>query len=202
VGKFEEILELLPTPGTIYFYTPEDFTDDTPDYLVEPARIQSLVMAYVRSISVGNYERPRVPACEELGSSSSAPANERQIIVNAQCLSGNIKLKPGYNCAITQVVNANTLTVTAFKRDNGVEDETAEICQYGSELPLYAGQTPAEGEVFLSGGPACDDLITSINGIGGPNVNIAADAGIQIVPDGDNSIKIDVTPNIIQQNCG
>jgi hypothetical protein len=94
------------------------------------------------------------------------------------------------------------LTVTAFKRDNGVEDETAEICQYGSELPLYAGQTPAEGEVFLSGGPACDDLITSINGIGGPNVNIAADAGIQIVPDGDNSIKIDVTPNIIQQNCG
>lgn len=203
VGRLDELKELLPTAGTIQFYATISAAT-TPDYVVEPARVQSLVRAYLRAISAANYERPRVPSCAELNSSSSTNAEpqERQIIINATCISGNVKLKPGYNCAIRQVDNTSTLTVSAFKRDRGVEESSAEICQYGSELPLFPGQQPPAESPFLSGGPACDDLITSINGVGGNNVIIAADAGIQIVPFGENSIKIDVTPNIVQQNCG
>lgn len=203
IGKFDELLVLLPTIGVVEFYAPTDITDEyTPDYIVEPSRAQSLVRAYVRAISAANYARPRVPSCDETGSSSSSNSEERQIIINATCLRGDIKLKAGYNCAINQTTTANTITVNAFKRDRGVNDPNEEICRYGSELALYEGHVPAEGDEFLSGGPTCADLITSINGIGGPNVTIAADPGIQIVSIDENSIKIGVTPNIIQQNCG
>lgn len=204
VGRLDELKELLPAVGVITFYAPTLITaEDTPDYTVEPARAQSLVRSYVRSIGVANYARPRVPDCGE-SSSSTTPMedSEREIIVHSTCIRGNIKLKAGYNCAIRQPNNTNTLTVTAFRRDRGVTEAETEICQYGSELPLIPGQVPPEGRPFLSGGPACDELITSINGVGGNNVVIAADAGIQIVSLGDNSIKIDVTPNIVQQNCG
>ena len=203
VGRLAELAEILPGNGAINFYTPENITAaDTPDYVVEPGRVQSLVRAYVRSISVGNYERPRVPSCAELNDENFDPDAEKQIVVNARCLKSNIKLRPGYNCAIQQNTTENSLTVTAFRRDGGVSDPDAEICQYGSELPLTPDQTPPDGSVFLNGGPACSDLITSINGVVGPNLTINADPGIQIVPEGGNSIKIDVTPSIIQQNCG
>lgn len=204
IGRLDDLIELLPTAGSLSFYAPEAISPTTmPDYTVEPARIQSLVMGYVRAICVGNYERPRVPTCEELESSSSSPAPERQILVNATCIRNNVKLKAGYNCAITQNTGTNTLTVAPFRGDrSGTDDPENEICQYGSELPLYEGHVPPEGSVFLSGGPACKDLITSINGVGGSNITIAAGPGIQIVSDEDNSIKIDVTPNIVQQDCG
>lgn len=206
VGVLSELLELMPTPETIAFYVPEEITlTDTPDYLVEPARLQSLVRGYVRSISVANYARPMVPECQPAAgssSSSSSATSERQILINAQCIKGDIQVKAGYNCAIRQNAPDRSITVSAFRRDAGTNDSAAEICQYGSELPLYPGHVPPDGGVFLTGGPACNDLITSINGIAGPNVTINADPGIQIVSDGDNSIKIDVTPNIVQQDCG
>ena len=201
IGLLEELIELLPAPGELLFYDPENTATNAPDYVVEPARIQSLVRAYVRSISVGNYERPKVPSCQEIADGGVA-AGEKQIIINAQCLKNNVKIKPGYNCAIQQDTTVNSLNVTAFRRDGGVENPDAEICQYGSELPLFSDQEPPDGSVFLNGGPACSDLITSISGVIGPNLVIAADPGIQIVTAGENSIKIDVTPNIIQQNCG
>lgn len=201
-GTFdEEFLAAIP----VNVYYPEMITiEDTPDYVVEPARIQSLVRAYVRAINVANYARPRIPSCDELASSSSSGENPpaREIIVNGTCAKGKIKLLAGYNCAIKQDDVANTITVQTFKRDRGNDDPTAEICQYGSELPLYPEQVPPAGSQFLSGGPSCADLITSINGVSGVNVTIAAEAGIQIVVTEENSIKIDVTPNIIQQNCG
>jgi hypothetical protein len=203
IGRVEDLTDLLPAIGQVEFYAAELASDRTPDYTVEPGRIQSLVRAYVRSINVGNYEKPRVPSCAELAENSDDDENaEKQIVINAQCLKNNIKLKAGYNCAIQQNTTTNSLNVTAFRRDGGTTDSNAEICQYGSELPLFAGQIPAPGNVFLNGGPACDDLITSISGVVGPNLSISADPGIQIVPTGANSIKIDVTPNIIQQNCG
>jgi hypothetical protein len=203
LGRLEELITLLPENGTIEFYTPTTVTNtDMPDYTTEPSRVQSLVRAYVRSISVGNYVRPQVPSCAELADENFTPINPEEIIVNAQCLNGNIKIKPGYNCSIQQNATENSISVTAFRRDGGVAEETAEICQYGSELPLFTGQEPPAGSVFLNGGPACGDLITSLSGVTGPNLNIAAGPGIQIVPTSDNSIKIDITPNIIQQNCG
>ena len=203
IGQLGELLSILPEDGTLTFYAPENITiTDTPDYVVEPARVQSLVRAYVRSISVGNYERPRVPSCQEIANGDGNANEEKQIIVNAECLKNNVKLKAGYNCAIQQDTTVNSLNVTAFRRDGGVSDPDAEICQYGSELPLFPAQEPPEGSVFLNGGPACSDLITSINGVTGPNLAVSAAPGIQIVSAGEHSIKIDVTPSIIQQNCG
>lgn len=206
VGPVAALLEFLPAPGVVVF-------SDPTDYVVEPARIQSLVRAYLRSISVGNYERVKIPVCATGSSSSSSSASgERQIVVNAECLKNDVKIKAGYNCAIQQTAADNTITVVALKDANLPDSTNSELCQYGSELPLHedefppilrpaTAESPAVYSEFLSGGPACKDLITAINGISGKNVKIIAGTGVQILPNGDHGITIGVASNIIQQNC-
>lgn len=197
-GVMTDLLELLPTNGELLFYSAT-----TPDYEVEPARIQSLVRGYVRSISVGNYERVKISACGGSGSSSSSSTagGARGVVVNAQCLAGDIQIKPGFNCTIQQTGYDNRITISARRDANITDDPDNERCQYGSEIPLYAGETPPAGSVFLSGGPACSDLITTINGLGGKNIKIAAGTGIQITQIGPHSVKIGLNDTIIQQNC-
>lgn len=203
-GVMADLLELLPANGDLLFYSPiSPSAADTPDYTVEPARIQSLVRGYVRSISVGNYERVKITSCDASSSSSSSSTAtaERGIVVNAQCLSGDLQLKPGFNCTIQQTGYDNRLTIAARKDANINDDPDNERCQYGSELPLYDGETPPENSVFLSGGPACNELITTINGLGGKNLKITGGAGIQITQIGPHSVKIGLNDTIIQQNC-
>jgi hypothetical protein len=105
------------------------------DYQIEPSRIQNLNKAYLRSISVGNYARVRVPECDEPSTNDNRP-----IVVNARCMKGDIRLKEGYNCLITQTDRANELTVTAFK-GAGVGETSAELCEYAGELPLFPDET-------------------------------------------------------------
>jgi hypothetical protein len=167
------------------------FTDN--DYRVEPALIQNLNKAYLRSISVGNYDRVRVPACGVTGTNDNRP-----IILNARCIKGDIRLKEGYNCLITQTDRANELSVSATK-GAGAGSTSAELCAHGSEIPLYPAEPLAADSKFFSGGPACDELITTVNGVGGTNINIIGGAGINILID-DGTIKVQKKPNA-QVNC-
>ena len=163
------------------------------DYRVEPARIQNLAKSYLRSISVGNYDRVRVPDCGVTGAN-----NNRPIILNARCMKGDIRLKEGYNCLITQTDRANELIVSAIK-GAGAGATSAELCANGSEIPLYPAEQITENSKFFSGGPACDELITTVNGVGGTNINIIGGAGVNILID-DETIKVQKKPNA-QVNC-
>jgi len=163
------------------------------DYQIEPARIQNLNKAYLRSISVGNYDRVKVPPCGTTGGNENRP-----IILNARCMKGDIRLKEGYNCLITQTDRANEISVTAAI-GSGAGNTSAELCENNGEVPLYPGEPLPADSKFYSGGPACNELISTINGMGGPNVNIIGGAGINILIDND-TITVQKKPNA-QVNC-
>ena len=224
-GLFAELASTLTGVGQLSFYAPENNSGgQTPDYEVEPARVQSLVKAYVRSINVGNYERVTVKPCTSSSSSggtfssSSAQANRRVIPYSAQsscsscsssslgaisgmCLTGDVKIKGGFNCVVQQTAYDNKILLVPRKGANIYTDPAQDRCQYGSEIPIYAGEQPPAGSEFLSGGPACGDLITSINGVGGKNVKIVGGTGVQITTDVANTVKIGLNATVIQQNC-
>lgn len=165
---------------------------------VEPARIQSLVRSYLRSISVANYARTVMRDCVAPGNSGN-----RQIIVNASCIKGHVRLQPGFNCRIRQSDPGRELQISAEKGINTVGPGSEEFCQNGSEIKLYPLEGPALGSQFLSGGPACDEVITSINGLQAADVKIVGGSGIQVVADPDqaNTIQIKRVENLISPTC-
>lgn len=169
-------------------------TTFTPNaHQIEPGLIQNLDKAYLRSISVGNYERIKVPACDVIGENDT-----REIVLNARCLKGDIRLKEGYNCLITQTDRSKELAITAAV-GAGVDVRDAELCQHGSEIPLYADEPLADNSKFYSGGPACNELISTINGLSGPNVNIIGGSGVNILLD-NGALVVQKKPNA-QNTC-
>jgi hypothetical protein len=180
------------------------------DYQIEPGLVQNLHNAFLRSITVANYDRPRIPACNSTASAS----NVRAVIVNKHKLAGDVRLKEGYNCQITQTDRANELSITAIKNAGMPVD--AELCAHGSELQLYEDEPfgvdgteivtinnvlteRQKQSKFYSGGPACSDVISSINGLSDSNINIIGGAGVTVSTDG---VTIQITRrNTSQTNC-
>lgn len=151
-------------------YTPED-------YVIEPGLLQNLAKSYLRSISVGNYERTVVPACD-----APQEGTARKVVTNARCLKGDIIFKEGYQCIITQNTRAKSITITASTTAAGIEPPE-ELCTYNGELPLFPGEQPQPGSKFLGGGPACSELIFTVNGAGGKNLLLFGGGGVQINTD-------------------
>lgn len=170
------------------------------DRVLEPARIQSLVKSYLRSVSLGNYRRTMVTPAADCETSDS-PTNTREIVVNAQGLQGNLRLKEGYNCRILQTDFNSELRVGAEVGAGAPPDN--EICDNGGELPLYEGEAPPPGSQFLSGGPACDETISTINGVGGSNVTLVGGSGVSVTTDSATAtVRIAVDNNNLVGNCG
>ena len=190
--------ELDLNPG-IYNFEPAE--DAEPPYEVEPSTIQSLVNSYLRSISVGNYARTIIPSCAEASSgSSSGEHTARAVIPQATCLKGDVQFVAGINCRVAQTDITNTITIDALLGANANTDAARELCENYGELPLYPGENPADGSQFLSGGPACSELITAINGLPGPNVIIIAGQGL-IIDNVDNKLVLNVSDTVISTEC-
>ena len=186
-GPLTDLKSKLPANGQISF---------ADEFVLEPGRIQSLVKSYLRSITTANLSRP------EAKSSCDQTQNlGRTVITNFKCIDGNIRFKEGYNAIITQRASNNEISIGAGKGYGAKQD--AELCQYGSEVPFYPNEQPPEGSMFLSGGPACDDLVSSINGVQGPDVTIAGGTGVEIAvdPNNPNTLKISLSTNNIAGNC-
>lgn len=182
--------------------TSETLSFTANNYQIEPARIQNLNKAYVRSISVGNYSRVTVPPCNSEQENVPIDLAARTIIPNRTCMKGPIAFKEGYNCLITQTDRDNSITVGAAKGAGQKED--AALCEAGGEVPLFEGEQPPAGSKFLSGGPACNELIFTLNGVGGSNVNIVGGQNIIVrggnEGDPDNVVQVSLNSNI-QGNC-
>ena len=157
---------------------------------VEPALVQNLARSAVRSVNLGNKERVRVdPAdgCNTETTSSSSLASSvalpplvtppfvpDPILVNAACLIGALQLKEDFNCSIR--VNAGDNSVTIGGQVGAGEGEPCD------EVPLYADEAKPAGSALLTGGPACTEVLKSINGIGGRVVRLVAGDGVKIAP--------------------
>lgn len=160
---------------------------------IEPARVQSLLKSYLRAINLAN--RPRVHATLPDACSASSSEENTAAIVHDLCLAGNIQWKEGYNCGIRQDVNNNAIIISA-----GVGIGAGEPCD---EVPLYPEEAPPAGSPFLSGGPACNEIIKSINGVSGTDVTILAGPGFRIFADdvATNKLIIDRALDDFTQLC-
>jgi len=150
-----------------------------PPYVVEPATLQTLVKSYLRSIRVGNYSRTVIPECPD--EDTAATPTTREIIPQTDsCLKGDIQFVAGVNCRILQTDLTNTITIGPLLGANSDSVTGIELCENHGELPLFAEEAAPPGSQFLSGGPACNELISTINGVSGPAVVINAGAGITL----------------------
>jgi hypothetical protein len=166
--------------------------------IVEPALIQSLVKSYLRSINVANYGRTVIEGC----ATDPVGGTSRDIIVQTGCMQGAVAFTAGFNCEVSQTDVSRTITIAPLLGANANTTVAEELCSNYGELPLFAEETNVSGSKFLSGGPACDELITSINGIGGPNVNINGGEGITITANpAAGIVRLIVSDNVISKNC-
>jgi len=179
--------------------------------VVEPARIQTLAKSFLRSISVGNYARFVLPPQTCSPDTVIEPIDSNYIIANGTCLRGDVKFEPGHHCAITQQTFNNTIVIAAAIDGNPNDPRAYELCENGGEIKLYPDESKpllvdgkTERSKFFSGGLACDQTITSINGLGGPAVKIVGGPGIKIgIPNPliPNTLKLQIIDNIITKTC-
>lgn len=154
--------------------------------IVEPALIQNLSNTIVNSIELANDDRTRATSptgCPDI----TWPHQTGVIFVQARCVQGNIRWKPGYNATITQNDFDNSITIGA-----AVGAGEGEPC---GEVPLFDAEAPPIGSAnsLLSGGALCNETLRSLNGVGGPSFTFIGGQGVSIVPDPDNHcIRIDV----------
>ena len=143
---------------------------------LEPARTQSLVKSYVQAISVGNFSR--VMALPPVACRSGSVSTERTVVTNRNCMQGALRVKEGFNCRIKQTDRSNELL---FAADTASGDtNTTELCAHGGEIALYTDEPHDPVTGFYSGGPACNQVIATINGVGGSNVNLVGGTGVTV----------------------
>jgi hypothetical protein len=188
-GVLTELAAAL-APNTAYTFA-------ATDYVLEPSRIQSLVKSYLRSISLGNYSRVVAYPPEECG--GPAQTEPRKIVINKKCMQGDLKFKEGHNCEITQVDRNNEIIIGAAL---GAGEGGNNICE---EIKLFENEAPPEGSKLLSGGPACDEIIFTVNGVNYEgSLQLQGGTGVVIRQDPDNphGLIIEKLDNILVSGCG
>lgn len=189
-GPLDDLLQDL-APGQTINFPPRT-------RVLEPSRIQSLVKSYLRSINVGNTPRVRALPPEECRETGAEPSDE--IVVNRTCMHGDIRFKEGYNCRIRQVDGSSEIRVSAEK--GAGDTNTSVLCEHGGELPLYDDEPFDEVTGFYSGGPACNQAIATINGVGGPGVTLSGGPGVRVNTDDEtHTITIALSQNGLLSNC-
>lgn len=161
----------------------EEWVDADGAQPVEPALLQNLARTYVRQVSLANQPRTTVDPPDGCSASSAVP-DDGAVRVAAACLTGALKFKEGYNCAIRVARQDNSVTIAG-----AVGAGEGEACE---EVPAYPGETPPPGSGLLTGGPACDEVLKSINGVGGRVVRLQAGDGVRVAPgDAPNTLVIE-----------
>jgi hypothetical protein len=92
--------------------------------------------------------------------------------VLARSLQGHIKFEEGFNSSVRTTAGTSTLAFGAG-RGSGQGEPTEEV-------PVFPGEQPPAGSQLLTGGPRCDELISSINGVPGPVVSVLGGIGVDV----------------------
>lgn len=170
-GRMAAFETLLPADGEVSYAA-----------AVEPALVQNLAESFVSKFAVANADRTRVSPTE--GCDGDA-IDDSVIHVHRYCVVGDVVLVPGYNANVRQSTQDNSITLGA-----AVGDGEGQPCD---TVPLYRGEQPPPGSSLLEGGPRCNETVRSVNGVGGPQLNLFAGRGVTITsePD-DNRVIINV----------
>lgn len=140
--------------------------------VVEPVLAQTLDGAAVTSAAVANQDRTRAEAPE--GCPPIVwPYETGKPFVNASCLTGLLQFRGGYNVAVRAGAADNSLTFAAAPGGGA-----GYPC---GELKLDPQEEPPPGSTSLAGGPRCNEVLRSLNGVGGPLLQLAGD-GVVFTP--------------------
>ncbi len=143
---------------------------------VEPALLQDQQQSCVTAINVANADRTRATTPEGC-KDYCWPFEVADVYVAARCIQGDVRLIAGYNCDIRQT--GTTITLSA-----GVGLGQGEPCE---ELPLVEDEEAPEDYELLSGGPACDKVLRTINGTGARIFQLIAGIGATTLFDNASS---------------
>lgn len=179
-GSMRELVELLSSDGM-------KLKGDANDAIVEQALNRNLVGSYARSINLANADRTR--AENPVNCSIVAwPFTIAPMYINRECMIGPIRWKEGFNCVIDQSNFEKSITINAE-----VGGGAGEPCD---EVPLFATEVAPAGDTLLTGGPTCNEVIRSINGVGGRVVDILTGRGVSVTSSpGNNLIIVDIDTN-------
>lgn len=130
----------------------------------------------VNGISVANTARIMAleTTCDADGNPIFIDPTSPLPAIYVKCLRGDVLFLEGYNIQIVEDVKTNTLTVNARLG--------AGFGQPPAEIPIVSNEEPPPGSPYLSGGPACDDTLLSVNGVSGPELTLQAGPGVTIEP--------------------
>lgn len=162
---------------------------------VEKTLIHNLLDRVVTGIQCANTQRVQATApvvCLEGGSlsgGSSSLSIDDEAYAVGPVFTGDVKLKPGYNCRIDVRARDNSIIIGG--QVGGGEGPTCE------DVARYEGDEPPSDSEYRSGGPSCASLIKSINGIVGPVVELKAGPGFRIT-EGDDPHSIRITADTIR----
>lgn len=151
---------------------------------VEPAQIQSLYGGFLRAVNLANKDRTKVQPAEGCGS-LPGPLG---YIPETTCIAGDIRWKPGYNCAIRQSTVNNSITILG-----NIGGGAGEPCE---EIQLFEDEESPDGGQLLTGGPACNELVKTINGIPGPVVRFLDGTGVRVQASDEDPHTIVVDINL------
>ena len=170
---------------------------------VEPALVQNLSNTIVNSIGLANGDRTRAKnatGCDEYSwpFPTDCGDGERCVYAQTDCVKGDVRFEPGYNMAIAANVATNTITFSvAVGAGKGTPCDTDNYGSYNG-VPLFPGETLPDDDTssVFGGGPLCNELIRTINGLGGPLFQFKAGQGVVIrpVPE-EHKIVIDIDLN-------
>ena len=129
---------------------------DTYEATVEPALVVSLKDHAVITVSVGNVLRLEDQPCDGCGSPTPIDNTTVKLQAGALEMVGAIRLKGGYNVAVTANTSDNSLSLVG-----AVGEGLGEVCD--NDLVRYDGDVPDQGD-------RCYGFIYTINGVT-PNEN-------------------------------
>lgn len=153
-------------------------------FLVEPSQTQNVDGGYVRMINVANASGVVATAPDECRD-FCWPTPVAEHCVLCECLIGDIRIKEGYNACIEQRAAENTIVINGC-----LGGGAGEPCE---AVPTCPDVEPPAGRTHLDGSLGCDEVIRSINGVGGPFFLILGGHGVIVTPVPDkNTIVVDV----------
>lgn len=154
-------------------------------HTVEPALIHNLDKTYVRSVNLANLDRVRTDAIS---------INNRQTHVVRKDIAGQVRFIEGYNTKIAYNAQKNALVFSAV--------EGAGAGYPCGEVKRYSTEVPPTGSQLLSGGPKCNEVVKTINGVSGPHITLLAGPGTIIEKNPTVANQLDITiDSKLLSNC-
>lgn len=156
--------------------------------VVEPALLRDVSAAYARTLNLANGDRTRYENPDDCRE-QCWPTPPQPLWIVRRCVQGMIRFKEGYNSRISQDVDDNVIKFDAI-----VGAGEGEPCE---QVPLYPGEELPADSMFYEGGPACNQVIRSINGVGGRVVGVKGRLGVRVRAEPD---KHRITINVDTHN--